>query len=278
MHPTVQQLLVKKTERTHAQFTSAILHRVGVADQVAIPTPWKPSGVPSVPFDPTITSGPNLRPIPLHRALLILNRLIPACEFDPSVQDKCWPSNEQFVEAAYAEGMLPEEAAELRRVRDWPFHVLATDLSFLYETADPADRVLHAETAVAALFSRDVPPLVHGSADALNFAFRVAAGAGQLNLVQWLATQPDTDVASKDNGAVRWAAENGHLATVKWLEKQPRVDLAADDNAAVRWAANDGHLATVQWLVEQPGVDPAAKDNLAVRWAAGEGHLAWVKW
>ncbi|MDB6096939.1 MAG: hypothetical protein JWM09_1217 [Francisellaceae bacterium] len=110
-----------------------------------------------------------------------------------------------------------------------------------------------------------------------NYALRVAAANGYLEVVNRLLAEPGVDATANSNEAIRWAASNGHLSVVNRLLEVSKVDITANNNEAIRMAAFCGHLEVVNRLLAVPGVDVTADNNHAIRFAARDGHWAIVE-
>jgi hypothetical protein len=113
-----------------------------------------------------------------------------------------------------------------------------------------------------------------------------AAGAGHLEVVDWLVKEQGVDVqdANKQGRtALMWAAKNGQLQIVDWLLHQaphPRADAAAqmkDGSRAFDWAIYGGHLPTLRLLASHGDVDMHALNHYgcgAAFWAAASGNVS----
>ncbi|KAF0684424.1 Aste57867_23595 [Aphanomyces stellatus] len=116
-----------------------------------------------------------------------------------------------------------------------------------------------------------------------------AAGAGQLELLQWLHENKSVDMLpAVQLEVLTWlledqeikctvtamdvAARSGQLATVQWLHANT---MAGCSTLAVNWAAENGHLPVVQWLLSNRAEGCTAD---AMNGAAANGHLEMVKW
>lgn len=87
-----------------------------------------------------------------------------------------------------------------------------------------------------------------------NATIELAAGQGQLAIVEWLLQFPDVDASLNDSSSIRLAARNGHLAVVECLLWADGVDVTAVNNAAIFAAASNGHLGVVERLLQVPAV------------------------
>ena len=101
------------------------------------------------------------------------------------------------------------------------------------------------------------------------------AAYGNLDVVKFLTSLPETNVSSRDNDGrtpLGAAAANGHLEIVKYLTSLPETNIdSQDDNGATPLilAASNNHPKVVEFLL-QKGADASIKDN------AGKNALDWA--
>lgn len=124
--------------------------------------------------------------------------------------------------------------------------------------------------------------------ESAQIALGSAAGAGRLEVVQWLLNR---NVGKESTYAIGAAALNGHLEAAKYLYSQ---GLSGCQREAFKIAAKNGHLDVVQWLWSEFKDDPNA-DLLCVYGtrefvprappltremseAASNGHLAVIQY
>jgi ankyrin repeat protein len=98
--------------------------------------------------------------------------------------------------------------------------------------------------------------------------------------ILWLiqeALDEGADPSMGKNYAIRLAAQYGHLEIVKLLLKDKRVNPAAEYNFAIRWASKHNHIEIVKLLLKDKRVNPAAENNRALFWAAENQNKDMVK-
>ena len=117
-----------------------------------------------------------------------------------------------------------------------------------------------------------------------------AAGAGHLEVVQWLVEEERVQVLESNKQgrtALMWAAKNGQQRVCEWLLQEapePRVSVDAqmkDGSRAWDWAVYGGHLPTLALLAAHPGVDKHGRNNFgcgAAFWAAAAGNVTTCQW
>ncbi|KAJ3194694.1 hypothetical protein HK101_002168 [Irineochytrium annulatum] len=79
--------------------------------------------------------------------------------------------------------------------------------------------------------------------------------------------------ASDENLAIRLASENGHADVVKWLITLPDVDVAVDAGAPLRTASENGHVDVVLTLLGTGMVNPDVGGGAALAEAACNNHI-----
>ena len=103
----------------------------------------------------------------------------------------------------------------------------------------------------------------------------IAAGMGNVNIVEMLLNHPDIDV--NIGVPLRYAAVNGHLAMIHRLMQVPAINVNATDSngyPALVGAAVIGHVQIIDLLLSHPAIDPNLGTPLTE--AAAQGHLECV--
>jgi hypothetical protein len=108
----------------------------------------------------------------------------------------------------------------------------------------------------------------------LNYAFRIAAKNGHIEILKKLIKTKDSQInpSSRNNYALRWSAEKGNAEIVKYLLKIKGVDPSADFSYSLRVAAENGYLEIVKMLIKHPKTDTIASDHYALRWSIKNNH------
>jgi ankyrin repeat protein len=120
-----------------------------------------------------------------------------------------------------------------------------------------------------------------------DVALLLAAGCGQLLLLQWLVgigANATSQSLGRGTTALLLAAGSGRLDVVQWLviSKVSRIqETNWDGDTALLVAAGHGHLSTVQWLLDCGGSDSRecnARGVTALMWAVRNGHRQTAQW
>ena len=113
-----------------------------------------------------------------------------------------------------------------------------------------------------------------------------AAFAGNLNIVEYLVHECNSDINFKDSDghtALHNSAHNGHTDVVRFLASQPGCEVTSRDKhkrTALHYASQNGHIDAVKCLVIDHGSDIIDEDAKAVtpfQLAAEAGNLDIVK-
>ena len=105
--------------------------------------------------------------------------------------------------------------------------------------------------------------------------FGAMAAYGNLDVVKFLTSLPETNVSSRDNDGrtpLGAAAANGHLEIVKYLTSLPETNIDSQDDKGgtpLILSASNNHPKVVEFLL-QKGADASIKDN------AGKNALDWA--
>lgn len=110
-----------------------------------------------------------------------------------------------------------------------------------------------------------------------NMAFRLAAAAGHLHIVDMLLTLPEVNPHDSNNYALRRAAARGHFSIVDRILSLSTFDMdrAVIDEALIL-AAKHNHTDVVERLVRAGG-SVSEENALALRLACAGGHIDVVK-